>query len=370
MARVRVWAKRLAFILPIALVLTGPYTVWWLWPAKTLNVVIVDKTVPHKHYREHASLTWVLHAMKIHSPEGRFLDPARDYVGFDPVAAVGHELTGERLRGADVLFLADTYGVYLGDYRGEAGVAGLERSPRIYGGMSLAEADLVQRFAADGGMVIAEFNTFASPTAEPARAKLQPMFGVSWTRWAVRYWPRLEDMREVPAWLGRLYEEVYQRPYDLSGGGLVFVHEDSDILVLRAGEHLHGDVIRQMRTSAGSLLDVPDGGRFRFWMDVVQATDGEVLAEHVVKVTASGAAELARHGIPQRFPALTRRRDNFYFAGDFVDISAHLGDPERAGLLAWRQFTTGFGAESMEPSGYFFNWYVPIVSRLLASRAR
>ena len=103
--------------------------------------------------------------------------------------------------------------------------------------------ETIQRFAARGGMTVAEFNAFASPTTPAVRARMETLFGVRWTKWAVRYWPHLEDMNEVPAWLGRLYEQVYERPYDLRGGGLVFVHEDSKLVVLRAGKELLPDVI-------------------------------------------------------------------------------------------------------------------------------
>jgi hypothetical protein len=369
MTRLRVWLKRLAFLIPGALLLTSPYTIWWLLPGTTLDVVIVDKTVPFRNYREHASFTWLMQALKIRNPAGEFMDETRDFVGFDPDARIGHDLTDAPLEHADVLFIADTYGVYQGDYQGPIGTAALERSSKIYGGISETEVPVIQRFAARGGMTIAEFNAFASPTSPAARAKLETVFGVRWTKWAVRYWPHLEDMNEVPAWLGRLYEQVYERPYDLRGGGLVFVHEDSKLVVLQAGRELMPDVITQQRTPAGSLLDVPELGRFRFWMDVVERVDAEILAEHVVAVNDAGRKELVEHGLPERFPALARRGDAFYFAGDFVDTAANLGDPQRAGLLTWRRMTTGWTGDSLEAYSYFFSWYAPIISRLLSSRA-
>jgi hypothetical protein len=370
MTRLRVWLKRLAFLIPGVLLLTAPYTIWWLRPSSTLDVVIVDKTVPFRNYREHASFVWLMRALKIRNSAGEFMDEARDFIGFDPDARLGHDLTDAPLEHADVLFIADSYGVYRGDYQGPIGTAALELSPRIYGGMSEGEVPVIQRFAGRGGMTIAEFNAFASPTSPAVRAQLETLFGVRWTKWAVRYWPRLEDMNEVPAWLGRLYEQVYQRPYDLRGGGLVFVHEDSKLLVLRAGRELTSDVITQVRTPAGALLDIPELGRFRFWMDVVERVDAEVLAEHVVAVNDAGRKALIEHGLPERFPALVRRRDAFYFAGDFVDTAADLGNPQRAGLLPWRRLTTGFKDDSLDANSYFFSWYAPILSRLLSSRAR
>ena len=45
-------------------------------------------------------------------------------------------------------------------------------------GIALTKIDvLIEDFARRGGLVIAEFNTFASPTPEPARARLHPHGG-------------------------------------------------------------------------------------------------------------------------------------------------------------------------------------------------
>ena len=41
----------------LAAALWGPHVVWRFLSAKTLTIVIVDKTVPFRMYREHAALT-------------------------------------------------------------------------------------------------------------------------------------------------------------------------------------------------------------------------------------------------------------------------------------------------------------------------
>ena len=347
----------------------GPSLVWRALPSKTVEVVIVDKTVPFPKYREHAAVPWLLHAAKLRSRSGAFLSPETSYVGFDPKARAGHDLTAEHLAGADALVITDTYGVYRGDYERPGDEAALERSPKIYGGMSDAEAALVEGFTSKGGLVLGEFNTFASPTEDAARARLERVFGVRWTKWVVRYWPDLQDANEVPKWVGRIWERLMNRPFDLTGAGLVFVREDQDMLVLRAGEDLEGDVLVQERTPAGAAFDLPKRGGFWFWMDIVEATDADVLHEHVPAVTSKGAAMLAAHGLPKRFPALTKRHDAWYFAGDFVDTAADLGDPERAGLLTWRSYMNGFGGAVSEDRS-FWSFYAPIFLRVVGSRAR
>jgi hypothetical protein len=369
MAEVRQKLRTALVVLALILLLLSPRIAWRLQRTRTLDVVIVDKTVPFEKYREHAGIPWILHALKIQQPNGAFLDPAKDYVGFDPRTKTGATLTPTLLEKAEVLVIADTYGVYVGDYERPGDQAALERSPKIYGGLDESEARAVEAFAARGKLVIGEFNTFASPTRRDAREILEHVFGVRWTRWVARYWPNLQDANEVPRWVGRVWQNVTHTPFDLKGGGLVFVREDEDIVVLQDGIDLNDRVITQERTPRGAAFDLPTRGGFWFWMDVVEATDGEVLHEHVVDTTTLGEKKLALHGLPRRFPALTKRADVWYFAGDFVDTATDFGQPESWGVLSWRERTSGCGGGSPADESFFWAFYAPIVAKLFASRA-
>ncbi len=362
---------RIAAVTGVVLALAlGPHVAWWLTRSRSLRVVIVDKTVPFRNYREHAAVPWILHAMKVRAPTGRFLDPALDYVGFDPETKTGHDLTDADLASADTLVVTDTYGVYAGDYENPDEHAALERSAKIYGGLSNGEAAAIDAFAARGGLVVAEFNTFASPTETAARTRLEGLFGVRWTRWVARYWPDLQDANEVPRWVGATYERVYHAPFNVTGAGFVFVHEDGDIVVLREKEDLDPDVLTQDRTPAGAEFGLPERGAFRYWIDVLEAKGAEVLYEHVVHATSGGWRKLAAHGLPLRFPAITRRGVTYYFAGDFADSGIERGSPERAWLLGYRRTrANGCGGAGGDES-FFWGFYAPIMERLLASRAR
>jgi len=361
---------RVVLLVLLALgVLVGPSVVWRLKKARTLDVVIVDKTVPFQKFREHAAIPWILHAMKLQGSGGQFLDAATDYVGFDPRTKVGHDLTAAALAKADVLVVTDTYGVYQGDYERPGDQAALERSPKIYGGLTSDEATAMEAFVARGGLVLAEFNTFASPTPLPVRERVEKLFGVRWTRWVARYWPNLQDANEVPSWVGRVWERVTHTPFTMKGGGLVFVREDEDIVVLLDHEDLTADVVTQERTPRGAAFELPAKGAFWFWMDVLTAEGAEVLHEHVIGATPAGQQKLTAHGLPARFPALTKRGDAWYFAGDFVDNAIDLGTPERAGSLVWREHMSGCGGAGADET-FFWRFYVPIVTRLFSSRAR
>ncbi len=356
----------------IAAIYTSPRWIWHLVKPRTLAVTVVDKTVPFRRYREHEALHWLLRAMKVTLPSGRFAQPELDYVGYDPVARVGHDLQSRDLSHRGLLFIADTYGVYHGDYERPGEVAALERSPKIYGGLQPDELTAMEDFAGRGGLILAEFNTFASPTEPAVRARAEQLFGARWTRWVGRYWSNLQDPEEVPRWVGRVYERVYHRPFDLTGGGMVFVREDEDMVVLRAGEHLTGEVITQERTEipAVGMGSLPAQGRFTYWLDVVEATNADVLYEHRVHATPAGRALLQAHGIPAHFPAVLRRRggpDVWYLAGDFVDSGVDKGPAERAFIIERRRFTGAWvGHHAIEAT--LWSWYLPLTRSILRRR--
>ena len=101
-----------------------------------LDVVVVDKTVPFADFREHRALFWMLRHLKIVTPDGVPYDSEQHYVGAFPGPEPGDpprettSLTAERASAADVVYIADTYGVYEGDLESGAKMqAALERMP-------------------------------------------------------------------------------------------------------------------------------------------------------------------------------------------------------------------------------------------------
>ena len=362
-ARVRFGLTR---VLPVALVVAvciwGPH-VWWLErPRKQAKIVIVDKTVPFRNYREHAAFTWLLHALKIVLPSGETYREERDYFGYDPIAKAGRDLEAPDLRDAAGLFIGDTYGVYVGDYKRPNDVAALERSQKIYGGFDDAEAAVIDTYARDGGLTVAEFNSFASPTEPEPRAKLEALFGLRWTKWVARYWEDLSNDEEVPQWLRRDYSRRYGTELEHRGSALIFVHEDDDIVVLRPGVDLEANVMLMSRTAAADP-SWPESARYVYWLDVVQPTTATVVYSYDVLATDAGARTLAAHGLSAHFPAVLHGAANaWYFAGDMIDTATEMGDPERAGLLWWRRTTRGqIGADGSVLWGFYF----PILEKLL-----
>jgi len=363
-------------IIALVVVLLVPWGCYRLRPARRLDVVVVDKTVPFPTRIEHRSLYWLLDHLKIVDDEGRSYDRDADYLGAFPGPVPGDrpertiDLDLASARRADLLYLVDTYGVYEEDLAsGEEMKAALERSPKIYGGLEPAEADAVAAAIDEGRTVMAEFNTFASPTGREARERMEDLLGVHWTHWIGRYFDRLENEEEVPRWLRANYEREWKRPWDFSGAGWVLLLEDSACEVLKVGREVEvrGLTLERERPIDPLLASADDGVAYPFWFDVVEARAGaRTLASYRWHLTPAGKERLEARGLPERFPAVVRapRGNAYYFAGDFADNPM----PDRAMPFAgYLTLMRWFESLRLAPSEQSFYWrfYVPLMTGLI-----
>jgi hypothetical protein len=356
--------------------LSAPVWVWALGPENPARVVVLDATVPHADYREHESLFWILNHRRTTPSSGRRpWKVDRDYIGWYPERkdAEGlperRRLTAADLDGADLLWIADDYGVYTGDFEAEgAPRAALDYSQRLWGGLDATESLAIERFTLDGGNLVAEFNTFASPTAGEARARLEALLGVRWTGWSGRFFQDLSDTSEVPAWAARHWRSHHGTDWSFHGPGWMFSQEDTRILVLQPGRHMGPRGLRITDKLGGDPLTarVADDVPFAFWFDVIQADEGtEILAWYRPDLTEEGRAILATEGLPDRFPAITRasrRPLRLYLAGDFSDNRLDRGPYAVAGMANFRALT---GARARDQRGFFWSLQVPLVSAIL-----
>jgi hypothetical protein len=351
-----------------------------LRPARHLDVVVLDKTVPFQTRIEHRSLYWLLGHLKIVDADWRAYDRDEDYLGAFPGPVPGDrprktiDLDAASARRAHLLYLVDTYGVYEEDLAsGPEMKAALERSPKVYGGLEPDEAEAVAAAIEAGRTVLAEFNTLASPTGRAARERMEDLLGVRWTRWIGRYFDRLENEQEVPEWLRDNYEREWGRGWDFTGAGWVLLRDDSACEVLKVGREVDplGLTLERERPVDPLLARAHDGVAYPFWFDVVEARPGaRTIASYRWHVTAQGRQRLEARGLPARFPAVVRAPSGnaHYFAGDFADNPM----PDRAmpfagypALMRW------FEAIKLAPSEQSFYWrfYVPLMTAVLEQAA-
>ena len=96
-----------------------------------------------------------------------------------------------------------------------------------------------------GGTLIAEFNTFASPTRSAAVDVMESTLGVRWTHWIGRYFPRLEDTDEVPPWMRDNWEREWDDTWTFEGPGFVLLYEDAHVEVLEVGVAFENELLRR-----------------------------------------------------------------------------------------------------------------------------
>ncbi len=354
-----------------------PFVFWLLNDNLTNRVLVIDKSVPNDEYREHSSLAWTLNHLKT-SPPGRSR-PWKDYIdyiGYYPERvdengdAETEDLTAKHLENIDLLFIADSYGVYRLDLEGQPeDLTALDYSQLIYGGMDDKEVKVIQDFVDRGGDFIAEFNTFASPTYGRARRTLEKILWLKWSGWAGRFFEDLDNEDEVPEWARRNYKKHYGREWDFTGRGILMAHEDTRIFVLEEEKDIESrglriSVVRPHDPLMKNVLsDVP----FYYWFDIVYARPGsEVLARFDMLVTQSGREKLKKFNIYHQFPAIiraTRKPLAIYFAGDFSDNKVDEGPYNMLWALYFKRFLRLID-HYPDQRGFFWELYLPMMMNI------
>lgn len=339
--------KRLIALCILLLLLVAP-TIWWsITPLREHRVLIVDKTLPRPEWREHERVTWWLSHRRVASPrKDPIWDAARDYIGYDPIAKRGTDLSDAALDSVDLVYIADAYGVYAGDYLmdNDTSTHGeLEPSKRIYGGVTTDEVHALTRFVRRGGDLVAEFNTLEEPTSGTAAGDaLGALLGVRYQRWLGRWYPNLESSDEIPRWMRERYERVYWKRWEYRGAGIVIFAEAGDrIVVIDSSEFTaQWPITLEVEDSDDPLVaQVRSGQPYWYWVTGTEPTDsGRVLAWYDFHVTDAAKRRLEQMGFSARFPAVVRHKGSgvrAYFAGDFADVGVKPPPLMRTRGLDW-----------------------------------
>ena len=315
--------RNLALLLLIILVVVSlPFALHQMSPPKELAITIYDKTVPSIGEEQHRSLLWFLLHHKYLTQEGMFFSKAGSYLGYhpgkeDPIRDLS--LLDER---TDVLYLADTYGIYRNaeglSRSGEAtGVSNL-----IWGGASESDAEAIRTFLNQdkSSTVIAEYNTFATPTPSYVQAELYQLLGTRWTGWTGMYVHDLSPKGEVPAWILQQFGESWE----YEGKGIILSNIHDEVVVLREGIELGPDALQFQFTEEGTRrLGLSGSLPYSQLFDITESLAGTtVLATYALDTTAGGAELLASYGIPSSFPAIqlkqTAHHLSYYFSGNWA----------------------------------------------------
>lgn len=319
----------LLVVLLLATLIAIPFITWQFKKAMPIKVLILDKTVPVKNYREHRNIMWILNNRKfLNYYTGKYFETDKDYTGFFPYPENEDSKQDYHIKGLDkkldgdidLIYLADTYGVYTDDFKQEKPEG--ERSELIYGGLSSDEIKSIKENL-PGKTIIGEFNIFNSPTEMKEREEAGRIFGLQWTGWIFRWFPDLSrDNPEIPGWMIRNYESQYNKEWGFKGPGFAYVNDDDSIFILEDKIHVNENGVKVFfDENTEKEFGVKSGVNYYYWCEVVKA-EGQVLGSFQIDVTEEGKKLLEMHGLGTRYPALVKTdRDykSYYFACDAAD---------------------------------------------------
>lgn len=335
-----------------------------------MDVWIVDKTVPNTDYREHNGLMWALNSQKVVSEKtGEAYQYDEDYYGFFPIDINNYnikELEAQEQK-PDLIYLADTYGVYKDDYLSDNTDG--NRSELIYGGLTDQEAALIKANLGGGNTILGEFNTASSPTNVENRDQLAEIFHVNWIGWSGRYFKDLAKGIEVPSWTVSSYEAQNGEKWNFKGEGIILVSDNDKIVVLRNGVELgNNDLLFSFESSFLDEFGIDETVPYDYWFEFIVANpSAEVLANYQIDLTDQGKAVFSELGLPQTFPSIVRSENtqynSYYFAGDFADSKNSGNWSNYYGYSNFKSIFT-FGIKG-DNSQFYWKCYVPIISKIL-----
>jgi hypothetical protein len=221
-------------------------------------------------------------------------------------------------------------------------------------------------FAAHGGELIAEFNTFCDPTSLEARQHIEPVFGVTWTDWVGRVFADPYDPSDVPHWLPREYARQYPGRELPHSPILLLIARDGRLAVF-GGPSLADVAPRILMTESGkrrfraAIGDAP----YYFWFSLMRAQPGAIVQARMRMPKLAGLPELlTRIDSDAEPPALIEHGRARYFVGDFADLDFDPGpyDSEAALSEGARQVSA---LASMTAAPAFWRFYAPVVDQLL-----
>lgn len=339
----------LLFIFIVIALITSPFWVWKLQQEKTADIVIIDKTVQRDTYREHSGLVWALNHLKIKKQNGDSFGEEKDFSVTVPLF--------KKSEMPELLYVADSYGVELVQN---------ESVTEVDGGLSIKEVENIRSMVMSGKAdLIAEFNTFASPTEKAAREGISELLNVKWTGWIGRYFADMNGT-EVPSWVKKNYQDRHGK-WEFNEGGMLFVHENGNMLVLEDMDMKEKGALFSFTEKGEAAYGLDASVPYQYWFDIIAPfNEEEVMASYELKLTDKGKNKVQKHQIPLSFPAILHHQNatysSTYFAGDYAD-QAELPELYQTWGLSW--IKQQFSLDDGKGSTFYWKVYLPLMKKIL-----
>jgi len=374
--------KSRTILLIILILLATPLWMRILWefsPKKALNLLIVDKTVLNSNSFKHRSVNWILDHEKYTKPDGSYYVIDKDYYGFFPGENEKYhiqdldDMNEPEVDSVadiyDIVYFADTYGVLGNEWYKHRDIH--EVSESIYGGLSEKDLLLLSKMKERRKPILTEFNTIGYPTPPHVRKSFESMFGLEWTGWIARYIASLDTVNnpDLPQWIVRTYKKQHFGRWNFKNEGLIFVHENGDVVILEKGRELLSAVPNiYTEKKFQNEYEVPSVQMYPFWMDIMmnKSDSNEIVSKYVLSTTKEGEELLAQRRIPKIYPAIIRHSVHYkfhYFCGDFADNPTKFRFAKLDGVSSLK-FLLYNAVDVTDRNRFFWEFYLPMMQHI------
>ncbi len=366
----------LIIVVVLAAILILPVVNLLMWSVQTkkpLDIVVVDKTVPTFERLKHKSLFWAIKNNRFVKKDTKTSYSFRkDYYGFVPTHPEKSRLWDKneyRLAelldladSVDVLYVADTYGVFTNDWY--FGSVKTRRSRKLYGGLNNNDNILIMEMKNRNKLVILESNSFEFPTVAYEAQRIQGRLGIEYSGWMGKYFSSLDTTTaDFPIWMTDMYRKQYKEPWTFTKEGVVFL-SGKNIIVLEQDNTLDSSMpfiyTDQVYLDQWGLSDhVP----FDQWFEVISPLNNRVISNIKIETTSAGDLLLNEFGLSSTFPAVVQDPVNertYYFAGDFTyyDVNPFTSMFKQMPLIDKFRYST---KDMSDTRRFFWLYYKPLI---------
>lgn len=362
----------------IILVLLGSWLMWFFKAERTMNVFILDKTVPTMDRIEHKSFNWILNHNKYCKLNGDLYDINKDYYGFFPLDTKSQEFDFRSVRiheiedvanEYDMLYYTDTYGVYYNEWY-KKGLSEGRHAQKVYGGLNQNDYLLLKEMKKQKKLILTEFNLFNVPTNGLIREKVENLFGLKWSGWTGKYFSSLDTTQKkgFPTWIVDLYMDQNNNKWPFKKAGIVLVHKFGTIAILELGTHLYEEIpFIIAKQESIDRFGIPEQCAYSQWFDITYSSEqNNVLANFKIHVNAQGDSILRTYNINPVFPAIIEHTGDYnfyYFGGDFAENKVNNKTAFLGGYHNLKTVLTRSNYDNTQK--FYWSVYVPMMTQIL-----
>ncbi|MBY0215735.1 hypothetical protein [Paenibacillus illinoisensis] len=354
----------LACLTVISVGLVVPW-IWWQSQAPVLlNIMIIDKTNANAPSPGYKGLVWLLNQQKIVQKTGeRYVyDENEDEVNLlEHASPITKKLPDE---------VTETDLIYLASSKTNAAPSVSLRTKKVEepAGLTVYDALKIREAASRGVAVVAEYNTQSLWTSDNVREQLHPILGLKSSGWRGKYISNLQSRVQVPEQVRMDYERIAGQAWPYSGKGILLVHDDGRVIVLRGGKDVQTAEIKLSFTEKGRQWSgIQQEFQYTSWFDVVVPDSPEtILARYKTSLTQEGRQKLVNAGIPGDFPAILRNDgeyQSYYMTGSFGEMEHYSFWRRIKGWDVIREWLTPNRKEI--PDMFYWKVYVPVMKQIL-----